>query len=46
MGYDENDYLQLSGLQHFSFCRRRETVLFGEELRDKVRSCLAEMHQY
>ena len=82
MEYKEDDYLKLSGIQHFKFCRRqwaliqlqltaqamcfeemfsteisegaifygetrrRENVLFSQELRDEVKALFDEMHQY
>lgn len=30
MGYDESEYLQLSGLQHFAFCRRQWALIHIE----------------
>ena len=30
MAYDEKDYLQLSGLQHFVFCRRQWALIHVE----------------
>lgn len=30
--YDEEDYLQLSGIQHFSFCRRQWALIYIEQL--------------
>ena len=32
MSYREDDYLQLSGLQHFSFCRRQWALIHIEQL--------------
>lgn len=32
MAYNEEDYLQLSGLQHFRFCRRRWALIHIEKL--------------
>lgn len=32
MAYNESDYLPLSGLQHFSFCRRQWALIHVEEL--------------
>ena len=31
MSYQEADYLQLSGLQHFSFCRRQWALIHVEQ---------------
>lgn len=31
-GYEEEDYLQLSGIQHFSFCRRQWALIHVEHL--------------
>ncbi len=31
MAYNEEDYLQLSGLQHFSFCRRQWALIHIEQ---------------
>ena len=31
MVYEENDFLQLSGLQHFKFCRRRWALIHIEQ---------------
>ena len=31
MVYKEEDYLQLSGLQHFSFCRRQWALIHIEQ---------------
>lgn len=31
MAYDEDDYLMISGLQHFSFCRRRWGLVYLEQ---------------
>ncbi len=31
MAYDEEDYLQLSGLQHFAFCRRQWALIHIEQ---------------
>lgn len=31
MAYNEEDYLQLSGLQHFSFCRRQWALIHLEQ---------------
>lgn len=31
MGYDESDFLMLSGLQHFTFCRRRWALIHIEQ---------------
>ena len=28
--YDEDDYLQLSGIQHFAFCRRQGALAYIE----------------
>lgn len=33
--YDEEDYLQLSGIQHFSFCRRQWALIQIEQLWDE-----------
>lgn len=35
MGYDENDFLMLSGLQHFKFCRRRWALIHIEQQWDE-----------
>lgn len=32
MAYNENDFLQLSGLQHFKFCRRQWALIHIEQL--------------
>ena len=32
MSYNESDYLQLSGLQHFTFCRRQWALIHIENL--------------
>ena len=32
MAYNEDDYLQLSGLQHFAFCRRQWALIHIENL--------------
>lgn len=29
--YDEEDYLQLSGLQHFAYCRRQWALIHLEQ---------------
>ena len=31
MTYSEDDYLQLSGLQHFAFCRRQWALIHLEQ---------------
>ena len=31
MAFEEKDYLQLSGLQHFSFCRRQWALIHVEK---------------
>ena len=31
MSYSEDDYLQLSGLQHFAFCRRQWALIHVEQ---------------
>ena len=31
MAYDEEEYLQLSGLQHFAFCRRQWALIHIED---------------
>ena len=31
MKYEEEDYLQLSGLQHFAFCRRQWALIHIEK---------------
>lgn len=39
MTYNEEDYLQLSGIQHFSFCRRQWALIHVEHLwRENVRT--------
>lgn len=43
MTYQEEDFLQFSGLQHFKFCR--VTVELTEALRQEVRTMTAEMHR-
>ena len=30
MGYNEDEYLQLSGIQHFAFCRRQWALIHVE----------------
>jgi CRISPR-associated exonuclease Cas4 len=38
-GYDEEDYLQISGIQHFSFCRRQWALIHVEHLwKDNLRT--------
>ena len=32
MSYPESDFLQLSGIQHFSFCRRQWALIHIEQL--------------
>ena len=32
MEYDESDYLMISGLRHFAFCRRRWALIHIEQL--------------
>lgn len=34
-GYDEEDWLQISGLQHFAFCRRQWALIHIEQLWDE-----------
>ena len=31
MGFNEDDFLQLSGLQHFAFCRRQWALIHVEQ---------------
>ena len=31
MTYNEDDYLQLSGIQHFAFCRRQWALIHNED---------------
>ena len=39
MGYDDSDYLQLSGIQHFAFCRRQWALIHVERLwKDNLRT--------
>ena len=39
MSYSEDDYLQLSGLQHFAFCRRQWALIHVEQQwRDNLRT--------
>ena len=39
IGYDEEDFLQLSGIQHFSFCRRQWALIHVENLwKENVRT--------
>ena len=39
MSYPEDDYLQLSGLQHFAFCRRQWALIHVEQQwRDNLRT--------
>lgn len=46
MEYSQDDYLMISGIQHFKFCRRRKPIVFTDELRDEVKKIFGEMHDY
>ena len=44
MGFKEDEYLQLSGLQHFAFCRRQWALIHVEQLwRDNLRTVEGEI---
>lgn len=44
MGFNEDDFLQLSGLQHFAFCRRQWALIHVEQLwRDNLRTVEGEI---
>lgn len=44
MGFNEDEYLQLSGLQHFAFCRRQWALIHVEQLwRDNLRTVEGEI---
>lgn len=47
MGYNEEDYIQLSGIQHFRFCRRQWALIHIEnQWKENVRTISGEeMHQ-